>query len=246
MLGPRNQIRLVRSIQLVVIVLLLIAAFGISSDFVLLDALVAIGFLLLALLAFLMKHPRIAVGALALAIVFNQILPLHFEHSTWVIIDIIALVALIYGTYWATDPHKKGTRFEKYVSTLFPSPHFVIVDRTRDNSKTLNRLVLSDSRPDFIFRNQKTNATFAVECKWRVRWAQVGTQNERGIWWDLEQSAHYREFEEAAQMPVYVALGIGGTPEKPAEVFFLELDKLTTPFLSESLVRRGKTATELS
>ena len=52
-------------------------------------------------------------------------------------------------------------------------------------------------------------------------------------------------YEKESGIPVFVAFGIGGSPEKPKEVYFLKLDSLRYGFLKQSLVRSGKTAAQL-
>lgn len=245
MLAPQTRIMLVRSAQLITGALLVIAALGVYTNFTLLDTGIALGFFVLAALAFLMGYPWIAVGAATIALIFSPVMPFYLPRHIWVSIDILALAGMVYFTYWATNPYKKGTRFEQYVSTLFPEPEFIIQDRTRDVSKFLNRRVESDTHPDFLFRSQKTGKSFAVECKWRGRWAQ-GTSGELGIWWNLAQGARYSAYEKQAGIPVFIALGIGGSPEKPKEVYFMEPSRLTYPFLKQSYVRSGKSAAQLT
>ena len=233
-----------RSTELVTGALIVVAALGISTNFYLLDLGISIGFFVLAALSFLMGYRLPGAGAIVLALVFNPFISLHLPRHIWVVIDILALAGMVYFTYWATNPYKKGTRFEQYVSSLFPEPVFVIQDRTRDVSKFLNRHVESDTHPDFVFRNQKTGKSFAVECKWRGRWAK-GNSGELGIWWNKDQGARYSAYEKTSDIPVFVALGIGGSPEKPTEVYFLEPSRLQYTFLKQSFVKSGKSASQL-
>ena len=241
MLAPQTRVILVRSTQLITGILIIVAALGISTNFYLLDFGISIGLFVLAALSFLMGYRLPGVAWVVLGIIFNPIVSLHLPRHIWVVIDVLSLAGMVYFTYWATNPYKKGTRFEQYVSTLFPEPDFVIQDRTRDVSKFLNRRVESDTHPDFVFRNQKTGKPFAVECKWRGKWAYNKT-GELGIWWNLAQGERYVAHGKEANIPVFVALGIGGSPEKPKEVYFLEADRLHYVFLNQSLIKSGKTA----
>src|SRR3989344_3113998 len=142
MLAPQTRIILMRSAQLVTGIFFLVAAFGLSNHYDLLRVGISTGFVVLATLSFLMGY-------------------------RWPGIAGVALAGMVYFTYWATNPYKKGIRFEDYVAGLFPEPGFVIQNRSRDVSKFMNRMVESDMHPDFVFRNQKTGKSFAVECKWR-------------------------------------------------------------------------------
>ena len=244
MLAPQTRIVLVRSTQIFTGILLVVAALGIWSNFDALRLGIMVGFFVLAALAFLMDYRWLGISGVALALLFNPLVPLHLPRHIWVVLDLLSLAGLIYFTYWATNPYKKGVRFEKYVTTLFPQSDFVIQDRTRDNSKYLKRHVESDGHPDLIFRNQKTGKTFAVECKWRGKWTS-DKHGTLGIWWKPWQAERYTAYGKESGMPVFVAFGIGGTPEKPKEVYFLEADRLHYVFLNQSLIKSGHTCNGL-
>ena len=244
MLAPRTRIILVRSTVGLTGLFLLIAALGISTNFQVLKLIITTGFIVLAILSLLMNYRDLGIAGLLLAVLFNPFIPIVLPRHIWVVIDIVTLAGIVYYTYWTTNPYWKGTRFEQYVSTLFPEPDFVIQDRTRDVSKFLNRRVESDTHPDFLFRNQKTGKSFAVECKWRGKWAQ-GSSGELGLWWNKAQGNRYNTHQKESGIPVFVALGIGGSPEKPQEVYFLESDRLGYTFLKQSLVRSGRASPQL-
>lgn len=244
MLAPRTRIILVRSTQIFTGLLLVVAALGISTNFDALRFGIMLGFFVLAALSSLMGYRWLGVAGIVIGLIFNPIVSLHLPRHIWVVIDILSLAGMVYFTHWATNPYKKGTRFEQYVAELFPEPDFVIQDRTRDVSKFLNRRVESDMHPDFLFRNQKTGKSFAVECKWRGKWAR-NKNGELGIWWKPYQAEHYAAYGKKSGMPVFVALGIGGSPEKPTEIYFLEADRLHYVFLNQSLIKSGKMASQL-
>ena len=244
MLAPRTRIILARSVQVMTGILLIVAALGISTNFDALRLGIMLGFLMLAALSFLMGYRLLSSAGMLVAIIFNPIVPLHLPRHIWVIVDIFSLVGMVYFTYWATNPYKKGTRFEQYVADLFPVPDFVIKDRTRDVSKFLGRRVESDMHPDFLFRNQKTGKSFAVECKWRGKWA-CNKNGDLGLWWKPYQAERYVAYGRESGIPVFVAFGIGGSPERPEEVYFLEANRLYYVFLNQSLIRSGKVISQL-
>lgn len=221
-------------------VLLAIAATGISNDFLLLRHGIMILLCVLAINFVMLNFRQLALASFVAALVFNPYLYPHFPRQIWVILDIAALVGVIYAAYWATNPYKKGVRFEQYVVSLFPESEFALHDRTRDLSKHTGRFVESDTHPDLVFRSIKTGKVFAVECKWRSRWA-YQVNGGHGIWWNLYQFDRYEQYQNKTGTPVYVAFGIGGHSGKPTEVYFLELNRLRFPFLFRSLVKSGKT-----
>src|SRR3990167_4782889 len=244
MLAPQTYIVLVRSIQIFTGVLLIVAALGISTNFDALRLGIMLGFFALAALASLMAYREIGIAGIVICIIFNPLLPPHLPRHIWVVIDIAALAAMVYYTHWATDSYKKGARFEQYISTLFSEPEFAVYDRTRDNSKFLDRHVETDGHPDLVFRNKKTGKLFAVECKWRGKWA-YNKNGGLGIWWKPYQAERYAAYGKESGMPVFVAFGVGGSPEKPKEVYFLEADRLHYVFLNQALIQSGKSVSQL-
>ncbi|MBI5004101.1 hypothetical protein HZC00_03335 [Candidatus Kaiserbacteria bacterium] len=244
MLSPKTRIILLRTAAGATGALLIIAALGLGSDYGPLRTGIMLGFFVLAGLSLLLRYPAPAIVGIALGLLFNPLAPVDLPRHIWVIIDLVSLAGVIYFSQWATNPYWKGTRFEHYVSTLFPEPDFSIHDRTRDISKFLNRRVESNMRPDFVFRNQKDQSLFAVECKWRGRWAQ-GKNGDLGLWWDQIQGERYRAYGRESGIPVYVAFGVGGSPEKPKEVYFLDTAALHYGFLKQSIVSAGDTAMQL-
>jgi hypothetical protein len=225
-------------------VILFIAATGISENFYILRFAAFGIFGALSILFLQLGNKRIALASALTAVLFNPFAYLSLPREIWVILDILAIGGVIYATYWATDSYKKGTRFEDYIVTLFPESDFTIQDRTRDTGKHIKRRVESDGHPDFVFRSIQSGKVFAIECKWRGRWAWQPNGGQ-GIWWNMGQQMRYEAYQKETGIPVYVAFGVGGSPEKPAEVYFLELDRLRYPFLYRSLIKSGKVAESL-
>ena len=215
MLSPLMKISVTRSMAAIAVVIFVTGALGFWSDFYLLRMFIMVSCVFLALTCFGQQLWTWGVGALFLSIFFNPIVPIiNLPRHLWVTLDLIAAVGVTYFAIWATNPYWKGTRFEQYVSTLFPTSDFVIQDRTRDISKFSKRYVESDGHPDFVFRSKKTGQVFAVECKWRGAWAK-STSGELGLWWKKEQGARYQKYATDSGIPVFIAIFICLTPHKP-------------------------------
>lgn len=222
------------------IVFLLVAALGLTSAYNALRFGITGLFIVLAILAFDQKYTHWSVGLVAGAVLFNPVVPIHlFDRGLWVFIDMIALAVVSYFAYWSTNPYQKGIRFEEYVSSLFPEPKFTIQDRTRDISKFAHRLVESDTHPDFVFRNNENNRIFAVECKWRNNWATH--KGATGLYWKKYQQDAYMQYERTTGIPVVVAFGIGGTPQRPHKTYFVRLTSLQHTFINKAVIESGKT-----
>lgn len=240
MLSPRTKIILIRSITAVTGLLLIIIIFSIYPNFNTLRTAIAAGFFALAIMYFLVGYNPLAIAWIAMGLFFFPPVSVHLPRYIWVVVDMLSLAGIIFTAWWSTNPYWKGTLFEQYISRIFAEPDFVVVSRTRDISKFSNRLVESDRDPDFVFRNQNTGKTFAIECKWRAKWHK-DKNGEMGLHWNLWQYRNYISFGEKSNMPVFVAFGIGGLPEKPREVYFLDSQLLRNSFLKQSLIRSGKT-----
>ncbi|MBP2143415.1 hypothetical protein J2127_000570 [Methanococcus voltae] len=114
----------------------------------------------------------------------------------------------------------KGKLFEKYVeNVLFPKEYFDLLHKTPDYEQNNSRFVESSLKPDFMFRNKKTNEEFYVECKFRnelygsmYKWAKSKDQMDR-----------YRAIEMKENKRVFIAMGLSGTPEAPEYVFLTPL-----------------------
>lgn len=243
MLSPRTRIILIRSITAITGLLLVIIIFGIYPNFNILRTAIAVGFFALAIMYFILGYNPLAIAGIALSLLFFPPVSVHLPRYIWVVIDMLSLAGIIFTTWWSTNPYWKGTLFEQYISRVFAEPDFVVVSRTRDMTKFSHRLVESDRDPDFVFRRQRTSKTFAVECKWRGKWHKKN--GELGLHWNLWQCRNYVSFGEKSNMPVFVAFGIGGLPEKPKEVYLLDANLLRYNFLKQSLIRSGKTKEQI-
>jgi len=157
----------------------------------------------------------------AISIVFNPFYPfLHLDKEVWRVVDVFVIAAFsIFLWHYYYGLYKKGVQFENYVSSLFPPNIWVIADRTKDSSRKLRRLVESDTNPDFTFRHITTGKTIAVECKFRSYFYK-GKYGDSGILWRKEQGGRYRAYGAEHKIPVFVAIGIGGSPKNPQRLFF--------------------------
>lgn len=174
------------------------------------------------------------------AVLFNPIAPLGLTSSLWRWVDVGGIAVLAFFAFEVTDPYFKGARFEHAVETLFSPALFVIRDKTRDLSKFLNRIVESDTYPDFLFRSQRTQKEFAVECKWRKHWV-IDAQGTSGMWWNRKQDERYRAYEQRMNVPVFVVFGIGGTPGKPENIYFVRLAELHgRVFIPQQIIMTGQ------
>lgn len=123
-----------------------------------------------------------------------------------------------------TDAERKGQAFEMFVRDHFNHKDYSLVEHVND--KASHEHVTERSKyPDMVFRHRSSDTKFAVECKYRSKWEING--NAPQIEWAEEHNiANYLHFSEERKMDVVIIIGIGGTAEKPDEVYAAPLHAL--------------------
>ncbi len=172
------------------------------------------------------------------ALLFNPINTPSLSRIHWIWADISLIIFL---TFWFLDyfaKYNKGLLFEKFIIDKFPKDTWTLVDYTRDLHKKLNRFIESDSNPDCVFRKNSNGKTFAVECKYRSNY---WTHDKwgAGITWDKNQGDRYVSYSNQKNIPVYVAIGIGGNPKSPEIISYVPIEiiqKLYYKFIPKSVL----------
>lgn len=124
---------------------------------------------------------------------------------------------------------EKGRIFEEWVVRRFNPAHFAVKE-WRGDKHTAGIYAESSRLPDLEieFRLKDQRVLIAVECKWR-RSFDMG--EKPGIEWAKErQIANYQRFHRERNIPVFVVIGIGGSPDAPYELYILPLERLRYPF----------------
>lgn len=119
---------------------------------------------------------------------------------------------------------EKGDAFEKYIARSFDKDSFTIVEWTSDKGID-GRYAESNMNPDLVFElNVPTlRAKFAVECKYK---SSVDSSGFIELC-SSAQLSRYKEYSIRQRIDVFIALGIGGTPDFPAEVYAIPIHILT-------------------
>lgn len=125
--------------------------------------------------------------------------------------------------------YKIGDAFEKHTSKLFPDDNFTILSYTPSCTILEGRRIESKKDPDFQFRYEKTGLVFWVECKFRSH-----LHGKRLHWSNYYQMNRYKKHEANTGQPVFIMVGLGGTPKDPSEKFFIPLKHITYPKLYPS------------
>lgn len=135
----------------------------------------------------------------------------------------------------------KGDLFEEYIVNQFDARSgLFVVKRWRSDKKAANGLYdVSSKYPDleFMFSNDEKHK-FAIECKWRQSFEIKG--KNLGISWAPDYKiSEYLAYENEFKIPVWVAIGVGGSPDKPAQLYLAKLSDIAAyPFVFESHLRK--------
>lgn len=122
--------------------------------------------------------------------------------------------------------YAKGIDFERYIANLFDPRYFSLYNCTRDTSKNFGIRVESDSHPDLTMKYIKTEQLFSIECKFRSH-----PYNNAIQWARPDQIRNYQTFEYEHNIPTFVVIGLGGTPNRPERMFCLPIKKARYPEL---------------
>ena len=123
----------------------------------------------------------------------------------------------------AMDESKvKGDAFEKFVVLNFDKKYFKIKE-WRGDKYVNGTYAESNQYPDLEIRFQlgRHRDLFAVECKWRKN-----LKNDELEWAKDYQLSNYRQFSKERNVPVFVIIGIGGTPDDPEQLYVVPLEKM--------------------
>ena len=124
--------------------------------------------------------------------------------------------------------YQMGRDFEQYVmqKLLVKKEQFKILNQRHDQLGPDGKPLPDNSNPDLEIEASwyEKKAVVAVECKFRSKW-----DDDRSVEWCREHNLkNYREFSKSRNIPVFVVLGIGGTPSSPLEMFCFRLTEHST------------------
>lgn len=124
----------------------------------------------------------------------------------------------------------KGDEFEKYVREVaFPKDKYDLVHKTHSYQENKSDYIESTLYPDFLFRCKKTGNEFYIEAKFRS-----GFFKDKVEWSNKAQIKRYKEVNK--KNPVFLFLGLEGSPKNPKYVFLIPISKLKYTGLYESFL----------
>ncbi|HBA86332.1 MAG TPA: hypothetical protein DCZ95_19805 [Verrucomicrobia bacterium] len=123
-------------------------------------------------------------------------------------------------------PSEKGTAFEMYVITCFDNKQFRLIEWRSDKYIPNWGGPVSCRWPDLVMEHISTGKRFAIECKFRS-----SPRAGKVEWARPEQINNYIQYEAREQIPVYVALGLGGAPNSPQALYVMRLRHMNEPII---------------
>lgn len=113
-----------------------------------------------------------------------------------------------------------GLSFEKFVLEQF-NPRFFRLDNWSGDKFIAGRYTKTAMDPDIQITINTSEGRFslAVECKWRSR-----KFGEYISFAEDKQLRGYQEFAKKTGKPTFIALGLGGKPSEPEEVYLIPVE----------------------
>jgi hypothetical protein len=115
-------------------------------------------------------------------------------------------------------PHKVGFEFEKYMTNKLDPDRYKLLEWRTDKNKKYS---LSTYSPNLVFERRNTtdgDSRFAIECKYCNKFINDKVQ--------LGKERLTEKFRQVANKPLFIALGLGGMPSRPAEVYIVPVDRI--------------------
>ena len=129
---------------------------------------------------------------------------------------------------------KQGDDFEKFVIQKFDKKYFTVKEWAGD--KYVNGTYAQTTpMPDLLMEMQLGNKTaqFWVECKWRKELFKGGIEFA-----SPEQFDRYKKYQDEKNIPVFIAIGLGGNGESPERLYVLPLNQLKFNFIYLSYLQK--------
>lgn len=133
------------------------------------------------------------------------------------------------------DSFVKGEEFEDYVrNVLFPKSEYDLIHRTHNYNSNNGDFVESSLKPDFTFRDRKTDEVFYIEVKWRAGYYNFKNKIE---WCNKNQLYRYKKIDKK-EHKVFIALGLGDNPKKPSEIALFPVSTCRYTELYDSYINK--------
>jgi hypothetical protein len=137
-----------------------------------------------------------------------------------------------------------GKAFEDHIQDLIfqnnrRKQYFTLEYRTPDYYDAKSGIYAETNMdPDFRIRYNPTGDVFAVECKFRSGYAKDNKGRAILSWSKPAQFARYQKYQQEKNIPVYVVIGFGGSPNDPNTIYCIPLSEIKYPQLYPSILKK--------
>lgn len=137
------------------------------------------------------------------------------------------------STWRTASPERKRQAFEQWVAERFARPVFKVLRGHNDDRGPLSTTISALHDPDMLlaFQTSSEKDLLAVDCMWRPRF-----DRRTVVVAGADLMEHYRLYAEKNACKVFIALGIGGTPAGPADVYILPVDRIASGTMDMGLL----------
>jgi hypothetical protein len=141
----------------------------------------------------------------------------------------VAAVAMTATGKGPTPSETKGTEFEKWVADQFRRDLFQLKHWSGDKRTANGVSADSDRNPDQLWNLKlgNKNYPFAVECKWRSGFSRGSIDLAKTY-----QVKTYYRYAQDERIPVFIILGVGGSPSAPDDLYIVPIAKALEGVLS--------------
>lgn len=136
------------------------------------------------------------------------------------------------------EAEEKGLDFEKWVKGHFDTSKYWTFMVWRSDKYDNGEYPESNMYPDLEYKltlSSGKDFTIAVECKYRSRFVDGKLK-----WSYPAQIERYKKFAKEQDKPTFVAIGVGGKPSDPAEVFVVPIDEMEGPVVTREFLKKWK------
>lgn len=128
----------------------------------------------------------------------------------------------------------KGEEFERYVREwIFTVDDYELKHRTHSYNDNKGDYIETSLAPDFIMMSKKTKKEFCLEIKFRSYFYDNAVE-----WCKDYQYKRYLEYDK--NIPVFILLGVEGTPEYPENLYLFPIRKVKYSKVFRSILEKYK------
>jgi len=134
-----------------------------------------------------------------------------------------------------SESEKKGKDFEDYIVKSFKKNKHFTLEQWQGDKGVDGIYPESNRHPDLKFRFDLHDQQdfFSVECKWRAR-----PLNGKLQWSEKYQLLQYQKYSKDKNVPVFIVIGVGGTPGDPKHLYVIPLGDIKSHILNDGDIKK--------